>query len=155
MNSKICTKEEAVEIMRHDSATVITGSFDIMHLGHMRFIAKAKVADPSNVLFVIVLSDDAIRERKGQGRPFFKQAERAEFLTYLKDVDYVLPWPGKWQDLRKFLTEARPKLLVVNDSDEGIDNKREVMESIGGEVVVQKRVGNHSTSRIIEAIGDL
>jgi D-beta-D-heptose 7-phosphate kinase/D-beta-D-heptose 1-phosphate adenosyltransferase len=152
MDSKIKSEQEVIQIIRDNPCTLITGSFDIVHLGHMRFISQAKAIDPKNLLIVVVLSDQTIRARKGEGRPLFKQSERVELLTYHKDIDYVLPWKKDWQELRDFVVDSRPKLLVVNSTDSGIDNKRQTIESVGGKLAVLERKDDYSTSKIIERL---
>jgi rfaE bifunctional protein nucleotidyltransferase chain/domain len=152
IDSKIKSEQEISEIMLNSSCTLITGSFDIVHLGHMRFISQAKATNINNNLIVIVLSDKSIRERKGEGRPLFNQNERVELLSYHKDIDYILPWNKDWQELRDFVIRAKPKILVVNGTDSGIENKKQIIESIGGKLVVLERKDDYSTSKIIERL---
>jgi cytidyltransferase-like protein len=152
MENIVKTEKEIISIISNNPSTLITGSFDIVHLGHMRFISKAKSTAPNNLLIAIILSDKEIRKRKGEGRPFFSQSERVELLSYHKDIDYVLPWKKSWQELRDFVVDSKPKILVVNSTDSGIDNKRQTIESVGGKLVVLERKDDYSTSKIIERL---
>jgi D-beta-D-heptose 7-phosphate kinase/D-beta-D-heptose 1-phosphate adenosyltransferase len=94
-----------------DKTIVLTqGSFDMVHIGHARYLAEAK--RHGNVLFVGVDSDEKIRERKGSDRPIVPQDERLEMLTYLKPVDHVvlkeLDQP-KWELIKLI----RPDVLIA------------------------------------------
>jgi rfaE bifunctional protein nucleotidyltransferase chain/domain len=86
------------------------GSFDLVHIGHCRYLAKSK--EQGDVLIVGVDSDEKIQYRKGKNRPVVPQAERLEMLTYLDSVDYVIL---KELDEPKFnLTKlVRPDVLIA------------------------------------------
>lgn len=135
--------------------TVITGTFDLVHLGHMKFISEAKKINPENKLLIIILSDENIRERKGPTRPLFNQDSRKEFLEYHKDVDNVLIWEDHWEKLRDYIQDIQPSILAVNEGDPGIDNKRSIVESYGGALHVFKRYKDLATTKIINQIQDL
>jgi D-beta-D-heptose 7-phosphate kinase/D-beta-D-heptose 1-phosphate adenosyltransferase len=154
-NTKILTLLQAIEVVENNPTTLVTGSFDLLHLGHLRFIHNAKLQSPNNKLLLVLLSDQTIRERKGSGRPLFNQSERLEMLSYIHDIDFLLLWEQPWQELRNFVSQTKPKVLVVNDQDSGIDNKRAVIEAVGGQLVILKRDSQHSTSNIIAKIKTL
>jgi rfaE bifunctional protein nucleotidyltransferase chain/domain len=86
------------------------GSFDMVHIGHARYLQEAK--SHGDVLFVGVDSDEKIRKRKGPDRPIVPQDERLEMLTYIKPVDHVvvkeLSQP-KWELIKLI----RPDVLVA------------------------------------------
>ena len=108
---------------KHDLADVITqaraagkkivltqGSFDMAHIGHGRYLEKAKTY--GDVLIVGVDSDAKIKHRKGEDRPIVPQDERLEMLTYLKSVDFVFL---KELEAPKYslIKEVRPDVLVA------------------------------------------
>lgn len=86
------------------------GSFDMIHIGHGRYLEKAKAQ--ADVLIVGVDSDEKVRSRKGPDRPVVPQDERLEMLTHLKSVDHVilkdLKAP-KWDLIKKI----QPDVLVT------------------------------------------
>lgn len=97
----------------HQTIVLTQGSFDLIHIGHGRYLDKAKKY--GDVLFVGVDSDEKIRERKGPDRPVVPESERLEMLTYLKSVDHVvlkeLSAP-KWQLIKLI----KPDVLIATKS---------------------------------------
>jgi D-beta-D-heptose 7-phosphate kinase/D-beta-D-heptose 1-phosphate adenosyltransferase len=148
--SKIITQLEAPELIHKHNTVFVSGSFDVLHLGHMKFLRRAKaLVRDTGILMVAVISDEDIRIRKGEGRPVFTQSERVEALSYLEQVDYVIPWEDEWQALRLFVMQTKPAYLAVVAGDPGIDNKRQFIESAGGELKVLPREGWYASSRLI------
>ena len=70
------------------SIALANGAFDILHVGHVRYLEGAKKC--ADVLFVAVNSDSSVRGYKGEGRPVIPEDERAEIIAALETVDYVL-----------------------------------------------------------------
>lgn len=149
------SQDEVLEIHKSFHITAVSGSFDLVHLGHLRFLHCAKEINPENKLLVILLSDRIIKERKGPKRPFFNQEKRIEFLSYLKDVDYIVIWDQSLDELRKFTQELKSEVFVVNEGDPGLENKRENVERYGGKFVIFKRSDDYSTTKIISDIKNL
>lgn len=84
------------------------GCFDILHVGHIRYLKAAK--EKGHVLVVGLNSDRSIRELKGKGRPLISQGDRAEMLMALKSVDFVYIFDGiRCAD---FLRALRPDIYV-------------------------------------------
>lgn len=152
MVEKIKTIQDLTLLTQSSPFVLITGSFDLMHLGHLRFIHKVKQMFPSQKLVLILLSDKSISARKGANRPLFPEKYRLEFASYLQDVDYVAVWEQSWEKLRDFVLEIKPEIYVVNSDDPGIENKREIMEQAGGHLVVLQKSDDYSTSKIINKI---
>jgi D-beta-D-heptose 7-phosphate kinase/D-beta-D-heptose 1-phosphate adenosyltransferase len=91
---------------------VTSGSFDLIHLGHVKYLARAK--ELCDVLVVGVDSDAKIRRRKGDDRPMVPQQERLEMLAYQRPVDLIYLKDGG--DPRWGLIEAvRPDVLVLTE----------------------------------------
>lgn len=118
------------------------GSFDMIHIGHARYLAEAKKY--ADVLIVGTDSDNKIKKRKGPGRPVVPEEERLEMLTYLKAVDYVvLKHTGdpKWG----LIKSVRPDTLIIikeNYDDEQINQ----LQKYCGQIVVLPRMATTSTS---------
>lgn len=124
------------------------GSWDMMHVGHARYLSKAKSL--GDVLFVGVDSDNKIRHRKGLGRPVVPEDERLEMLTHLGAVDYVilkqLDAP-KW----KLIKSVRPDILVI--IRENYDNETiKKLKKYCGTVVISPRMAITSTSAKIRSM---
>ena len=90
---KIVTQEEIVNIVREGQSkgkvfAATNGCFDILHIGHAKYLQKTKeLADFS---IIMLNSDSSVRKLKGDGRPVNNENDRAELLTYLSCVDYVV-----------------------------------------------------------------
>ena len=93
MNKKIKTQPVIVKIVRNlkkQGKIIVTfsGSFDILHIGHVKSLEEAK--KQGDVLIVFLNSDVSVRGYKGQKRPIIPQESRAEMLAALECVDYVV-----------------------------------------------------------------
>ncbi len=131
-------------------AVVFTnGCFDLLHVGHVRYLAQAR--REGDLLVVGLNSDRSVRSLKGPDRPVQRQEDRAEILASLRDVDYVVifdePTPI---DL---ITALRPDVLVKGEDwkQEDIVGAKEVM-SWGGRVVRATFTPGASTSSLIERV---
>lgn len=124
------------------------GSFDLVHIGHCRYCAKAK--EHGDVLIVGVDSDEKIRHRKGENRPVVPQDERLEMMTYLEPVDYVVL---KELDAPKYsLTKLiKPDVLIAVE-DTYTPEKIELLEDFCGEVAVLPYQATTSTSAKIRRV---
>jgi rfaE bifunctional protein nucleotidyltransferase chain/domain len=123
------------------------GIFDILHVGHVRYLQQARAL--GDALVVAINSDASARELKGEGRPLMNQNDRAEVLAALACVDYV----SVFDELspRSLIAELLPDVLVKGGdySLEQIHGREEV-EAAGGRVVSLPFVEGVSTSQIIE-----
>lgn len=127
------------------------GCFDILHVGHVRYLKRARAL--GDVLVVAVNSDRSVRRIKGPSRPVIPEMERVEVLAALECVDYVFLFdeltPGK------IIETVLPDILVKgSDWDLECIVGRDVVERNGGSVVTIPIVGGASTSRIIQNILD-
>ena len=84
--------------------TLANGCFDLLHVGHVRYLHAAR--ELGGKLVVAVNSDESVRGLKGEGRPLMPAEERAEILSALTDVDAVVIFPEK--DVRAIVREIRP-----------------------------------------------
>lgn len=125
------------------------GCFDILHVGHVRYLTAARSL--GDALVVAINSDRAVRELKGAARPVMNEGERAEMLAALSAVDYVTVF----DDLspRSLIAALLPDVLVKG-GDYALDeiHGRGEVEAAGGRVVALPFVEGASTSSIIERI---
>lgn len=137
---------------RADKKIVLVGGcFDIVHLGHIEFLEKAKAK--GDVLIVLLESDENIKKNKGANRPINNQKDRAIFLTKLKMVDYVVLLPEMKNDREylEIIKKIKPKIIAVSENDINLEKKIKESKEIGAKViVVSKLIPQQSTSRIIE-----
>ena len=125
------------------------GCFDIIHVGHVRYLKEARSL--GDVLVVGLNSDESVRAIKGMNRPIVPQGERAEVLSSLRDVDYVVIFNEP--DPYNTIAAVRPDILVKG-GDWSIENiiGRDIVESCGGKVFTIPFIEGASSSRIIEDI---
>lgn len=123
------------------------GVFDLLHVGHVRYLKQARAL--GDALVVAVNSDRSVRELKGPERPVFVEAERAEILAALRDVDYVVVF----DDIspRGTIKSLLPDVLVKG-GDYKIDeiHGREEVEAAGGTVISLPFVPGASTTSVLE-----
>jgi len=138
------------ELKKTGKKVVFTnGCFDLIHAGHVDYLAKAK--EFGDVLIVAVNSDESIRRIKGPTRPITPLNERGFVLSNLKAVDYVTPFEEDTPF--EIINDLVPDVLVKG-ADWSIENivGRETVEGNGGEVKTIEFVNNQSTSNIIKII---
>jgi rfaE bifunctional protein nucleotidyltransferase chain/domain len=128
------------------------GCFDILHIGHVRYLTEAKAL--GDYLFVGVNSDSSVSQLKGPDRPVQPEKDRAEILSQLKSVDGVCIFSESTP--LELIRLVRPSVLVKGGDwkPEQIVGKGEV-ESWGGRVLSLPFVPNHSTSEIFKKIQKL
>ncbi len=154
MNSKIKSVQELKKIsdkLRSQSKKIVTtnGVFDILHVGHIRYLKQAKSL--GDILIVGINSDSSVKKIKGPKRPINSENERAEVLSALQFVDYILIFsednPVSW------LKEIKPH-YHAKGGDYSIDRiiERSVVESNHGKIVLLSLAEGKSTSNIIERI---
>ena len=126
--------------------TLANGCFDLLHVGHIRYIRAAK--ELGGRLIVAVNSDDSVRSLKGEGRPVMPAEERAEILAALSDVDAVVIFPER--DVRALIAEIRPD-VQAKGTDYTADNvpEADAVREYGGRVAIVGDPKDHSASEII------
>lgn len=154
---KIRTLCELVTIVRQRRAlgerTVFTnGCFDLLHRGHTCLLQQAKAL--GDLLIVGLNSDASVRRLKGQLRPVLSQDERAELLSALASVDYVVIFEEA--DPSRIIEALEPDVLVKGadwTKEEVVG--RETVERRGGRVVTIPLVEGASTSNILRRIMEM
>ena len=138
------------------------GCFDLLHLGHVRYLQEARVL--GDFLILGLNSDDGVRLLKGPGRPLMPENERAEILAALTCIDYVTifaePTAGALVEyLRPAIYVKGGDYALAGGALEVPDTSRlpeaRVVQAYGGIVRLISYVPHHSTSELIEAIKQL
>lgn len=131
-----------------ESVILANGCFDLLHVGHVRYLHAAK--ELGGRLIVAVNSDDSVRALKGKGRPLIPAEERAEILAALADVDAVVIFPEN--DVRALLTEIHPE-VHAKGTDYTADTvpERDVVRAYGGRVEIVGDPKDHSATEIIRS----
>jgi D-glycero-beta-D-manno-heptose 1-phosphate adenylyltransferase len=123
-----------------------SGSFDLIHLGHVKYLVRAK--EFGGVLVVGVDSDAKIRSRKGEDRPMVPEQERLELLAHQRPVDLIYlkdDDDGRW-DLIK---AVRPHVLVVSEDNSYTDEEqRELLEYCERIEVLERQASVTTSERI-------
>jgi rfaE bifunctional protein nucleotidyltransferase chain/domain len=152
MSRKILSKDELLaeraRLREARQKLVFTnGVFDILHVGHVRYLEQARSL--GDALVVAINSDGAVRELKGAGRPLINEAERAEILAALRAVSYVTIFDDV--SPRSLIADLLPDVLVKG-GDYRLDeiHGREEVEAAGGRVVSLPFVEGVSSSALIE-----
>lgn len=140
--------EEAARRRGLGQSIVFTnGCFDLLHMGHVRYLQQAR--RQGSCLVVAVNSDASVQRLKGPSRPVIGQNERAEMLGALECVDYVTVFDEDTPE--PLLRLLRPEVLVKGGSTPVIVG-REIVESYGGKAYNLELVEGLSTTQIIERI---
>ena len=156
MNSKIKNQEEIIEItenLRKEGKKVVTynGSFDILHFGHIKSLEEAK--QKGDALIVLLNSDNSVRNYKGPNHPVNSQDHRAEVLSAVGHVDYVVNFDEI--NPKEILKKIKPD-IHCNGSDWGKNCvERSVVEENGGRIHILKWQQGFSTSGLIKKNSDV
>jgi rfaE bifunctional protein nucleotidyltransferase chain/domain len=128
--------------------TLANGCFDLLHVGHVRYLHAAR--ELGGKLVVAVNSDDSVRGLKGAGRPLMPAEERAEILSALSDVDAVVIFPEN--DVRAIIREIRPDFHAKGtDYTAETVPERDQVEACGGRVAIVGDPKDHSATEIIRS----
>ena len=151
--NKILSREELrrrVEQWRGagERITLANGNFDLLHVGHVRYLHGAKAL--GGKLVVAINSDDSVRALKGEGRPIMTADERAEIIAALADVDAVVIFSEL--DVRAIIREIRPD-IQAKGTDYTADSvpERDTVAEYGGRVEIVGDAKDHSTSEILRS----
>jgi len=131
---------------------LVGGCFDILHIGHIAFLQKAKQA--GKTLVVLLENDQTINLKKGINRPIFKQEDRVKMLLELKSVDYVLLLPSNLNDKKYDLLvkKIKPAIIATTYGDAYVSHKLRQAEQVGAKLVYIKKIKGSSTSNIAKLL---
>jgi D-glycero-beta-D-manno-heptose 1-phosphate adenylyltransferase len=138
-----------------NTIVVVTGVFDLLHIGHLRFLEAARRL--GDQLIVGVESDERVRRWKGSNRPIQTEDDRLALLRALRVVDDVFLITGERVDpayYAELLRSFAARYIAVTADDPFLEQKRDAMRAIGVELrVVTPRIENYSTSHLVQLLG--
>ena len=153
-NKKIKTIKKlksTVDALKKQNKKIVTtnGVFDILHIGHIRYLRAAKKL--GDVLIVAVNSDSSVRKINGPKRPLNNENDRAEALASLECVDYVTIFSENTPI--KILGIIKPR-IHVKGGDYNIDEivEKDIVEKNNGRIALMPKVKGYSTSELIRKI---
>jgi len=128
---------------------LVSGCFDLLHIGHVDFLTEAKGSD--GILVVAVLRDAFIRERKGSGRPIVKEKQRLALIQSLKVTDYSLLLER--EDTENLIKKLKPAEYVIGgDRRESALPEQTILDTYHVTIRFTKLHGDESTTSLIEEI---
>lgn len=152
MNAPILDEEALLAALQTErsagnSVAFANGCFDVLHVGHIRYLQDAaRVAD---VLVVGVNGDASVRGLKGEGRPVMPEDERAEIISAIRGVSYVTVFQE--HSPSRLLQVLRPD-FQCKGTDYTADSvpEAEIVKAYGGKVVIVGDPKDHSTTAVLE-----
>ncbi|HET7784692.1 MAG TPA: adenylyltransferase/cytidyltransferase family protein [Myxococcales bacterium] len=139
---------------RGQLVAVANGAFDLLHVGHVRYLQGARQAVPGGLLVVGVNSDASVRASKGPRRPLLPASERAELVDAVKGVDLVVLFDE--QTAEALLSALKPDLHVkgTDYTPESVP-ERALVASWGGRTVIAGDPKDHSTTALVARLKSL
>ncbi len=130
---------------------LVGGCFDILHLGHVRFLKEAK---KYGTVIVVLESDANVTKYKGKNRPIHKQSERAEVLASLETVDHIVLLPPFSRDEEYFeLTKTiSPTIIAITEGDPQLENKQRQARRVSAKIVVVPKIQTPSTTQLAKLL---
>lgn len=127
---------------------LVGGCFDILHVGHTLFLEKAR--KKGDFLVVLLESDNDTMKKKGEGRPFNSQKDRAQVLSALSSVDLVVLLPRmKDSDYDEIVEIINPSIIAITANDPTLNYKKRSGRKVRARVLtVVSRLSSHSTSNL-------
>jgi rfaE bifunctional protein nucleotidyltransferase chain/domain len=153
--STVLSREELLERVssaKKAGARIVlaNGCFDVLHVGHVRYLAGARQL--GDVLIVGINSDSQVAQQKGDGRPVLPANERAEIVAALESVTYVTIFDEP--TVEQLLLALKPDVHAKGtDYTTETVPERDVVRSYGGQVAIVGDPKDHSTSAIIGRLG--
>ena len=156
-NKKIVTLKELIPIvqkLKKQNKKIVTtnGVFDILHLGHVRYLESAKKL--GDVLLVGVNTDASVKQNKGDKRPINDEKSRISVLAGLESVNYAFLFNEK--DPRKWIVQIKPDVHVkAGDYKMHQIIEKDAVEKNGGKIRIAKAENGYSTTNLINKIVNL
>ncbi|UCD84696.1 MAG: adenylyltransferase/cytidyltransferase family protein [Deltaproteobacteria bacterium] len=149
---KIKGLKELAEIIGQEKkegkkVVLANGIFDLLHVGHIRYLKEAKSL--GDILIVAVNDDQSARLIKGEGRPLVPADERIEILSSISYIDYLVKFPQR--TVEEVISTLKPD-IQAKGTDYTVETvpEREIVESYGGKIAITGDPKLHSTSAILE-----
>jgi rfaE bifunctional protein nucleotidyltransferase chain/domain len=155
--TKILDRAKASEVRdRHEGKAIVftNGCFDILHVGHVRYLAAAKRL--GDILVVGLNSDASARELKGAGRPLNSQEDRAEVMAALEAVDHVIIFTEK--RISHLLRQIRPHVYTKGGdyTVDSLDSEEfTALKEINAKIEILPFIPGRSTSKLVQMIQQL
>ena len=152
--SPILNREELkdrIAAARESGARIVlaNGCFDVLHVGHIRYLASAR--ELGDILVVGINSDEQVAIQKGAGRPVLPATERAEIVAALESVTYVTIFDEP--NVEHLLLTLKPDVHAKGtDYTTETVPEREIVRGYGGRTAIVGDPKNHSSSEFLEAI---
>jgi len=150
----IVSRAELIELVRRDRTQKLTiafanGAFDLLHVGHIRYLEGAK--READRLVVAINSDQSVRELKGPSRPILPEADRAELVSALRAVDYVVIFHEA--TVTPLLELLKPD-VHCKGTDYTVDTvpERETVRAYGGRIAIVGDPKDHSTTDLLSRL---
>lgn len=134
---------------RGERIVLTNGCFDLIHVGHIRYLKEAK--DEGDILIVALNSDSSVRKLKGKGRPLLNQEERAEIIASFSFVDYITFFEEP--NVVKVLLALEPDIHAKgSDYTKETVPEKDTVKGYGGKIAITGGPKVRSTSRLLEEI---
>ncbi|QQS42948.1 MAG: adenylyltransferase/cytidyltransferase family protein [Acidobacteriota bacterium] len=139
----------AVERRERKRIVLANGCFDVLHVGHIRYLNAAREA--GDFLVVGINSDEQVRRLKGHGRPFLPQDERAEVIAALRPVDAVTVFEEP--TVKELIRAIRPDFHAKGtDYTEETVPERDIVRECGGKVIIVGDPKDHSSTDLLASV---
>jgi len=156
MSGIVVSREELLERITTDRAqkqsiVFANGAFDLLHVGHIRYLEGAK--REGDRLVVAINSDASVRGLKGPNRPVLPESDRAELVAALRAVDYVVIFD---ESTVTPLIELLKPDVHCKGTDYTVDTvpEREAVRAYGGRIAIVGDPKDHSTSNLLSRLGE-
>jgi rfaE bifunctional protein nucleotidyltransferase chain/domain len=150
----VVTNAQLIEAVARERAAgkriaLANGCFDVLHVGHVRYLEAAR--READVLVVAVNDDGSVKALKGEGRPILAAVDRAELVAALRATDYVVTFPET--TVTRVLEQVRPD-VHCKGTDYTTDSvpERETVRAYGGRVAIVGDAKDHSTTDLLAKI---
>jgi rfaE bifunctional protein nucleotidyltransferase chain/domain len=133
---------------------LVSGSFDLIHPGHVRYIKAAR--ELGDVVIVATMSTNSIQQQEKNingDRPIYSQEDRVKVLSSLRAVDYIVVFDQL--DCKKVIRTLKPDFFIKNEKDLSrkiVKEECEIVETLGGKVVITRDNTGYSSTEIIDHI---
>ena len=151
---RVFSREELIGVVASDraagrSVAFANGVFDLLHVGHVRYLQAASAL--GDRLVVAVNDDDSVSALKGPGRPILRARDRAEMVAAIRGVDYVVIFPEP--TVAPLLLALRPD-VHCKGTDYSVETvpERDTVRGYGGRIAIVGDPKDHSTRDLLSRI---
>lgn len=132
---------------------VVGGCFDLLHIGHVTLLQKAKAK--GDILVVMLESDEKIRQTKGLHRPIHTQKQRAKMLAALSCIDMIIPlrYMASNKQYDTIVAKLSPNIIATTQGDTGAVHKKRQAKKCGAKLLyVTNHIKSFSSTKLVEAL---